>query len=214
MNKFALKAAVVMFAATSFLTATPIPAVAAGWMDVIKFCLKYKLCTASILKMGPILQESSALAFGRKLAEKELSSARLLPASPFPSNITSTFKDAKVLFGKEAVAANQNSWITFEIGTGKLSTDYSLTFRGLKLKVGDINLYKPSGIWAAGIAVCNSVNPLKYKKCIKAIAKGNGVPVPGGSNEGNWMESAGQATNPNSDWGPAKNALSVSLSIG
>jgi hypothetical protein len=54
------------------------------------------------------------------------------------------------------------------------------------------------GIVAASIAVCNSVNPLKYKKCIEAIAKGNGV-MPAGSNEGNWMESAGQATNSNPD---------------
>ena len=206
MNKFALKAAVVMFAATSFLTATPIPAVAAGWMDVgmdvIKFCLKYN-CAASVLKMGPILEESSALAFGRKLAEKELSSARLLPASPFPSNMTSTFEASKVIFNKEAVAATKidNSWITFEALSGKLSVDSSLTFRGLKLKAGDINLYKVSGISAGSIAICNSVNILKYEKCIEEIAKRNGVmqPVPAGSNEGNWMESAGQATNPNPD---------------
>jgi hypothetical protein len=149
--------------------------------DVIKYCLKYN-CTAMVLKMGPRalrlqpLQESSALAFGRKLAEKELPSARL-PASPFPSNMTSILKDPKVIFNNEAVAAtkiDKNSWITFEILSGKLSVDSSLSLGGLELKAGDINLYKVPGIvGAASLAYyCNSVDLSKYKKCIaEAMAK-------------------------------------------
>jgi hypothetical protein len=73
----------------------------------------------------------------------------------------------------QTAANTPNSGITFEVLSGKLTIESSVTIGGVKIAGGDLNVYKVSGMLAGSVVACNAA-ATQFDTCVNAALKGIG----------------------------------------
>jgi hypothetical protein len=58
--------------------------------------------------------------------------------------------------------------ISFELLTGKLKIDSSLTFAGAKISLGEVNMYKIASVAAVGVVACKGLHASQFQSCVDA----------------------------------------------